>query len=579
MQQNKVLPFVRAVVLSAIAAGLAAVPAFAAGSAFDYVSIDGEPVERGMRPMALFPDQPVEICFEGTFYTYLSARFEEVAVHFWWEDERGAVPDYTLETIDVIDPQQFDRVASEWAAISRCFRWRAPAQPGYYDLYSHRLPIVNEPAAFRTEESRRRLAVENRTEQHGSTLLGAIEVPEDARPAAIPYSVGLTINDRRPGAAETIDGGVSDEALEIAWDVRKDPAISDLEVEAQYSLYPSEDWTPWTSGQIAVFDYVLRGAHEFRLRTRYRTGGSDWIEVPAMSKIGFVVQETLIAPISSKGLDRVDGAADAVDASWIDAELYGRSRAFLAGVQYYDNDADFGPLPYVDNDLDEVAEALEGVGFTDIADPILNGDRATILDALQNFIEATEEGDRIVLYFSMHGFESGTDRQNPYLATRDCDPSPLRARTNCLPLSDLEEMIRYAVGTEGADKKAQHVLVILDACSVGMGIVRKSGDGATRFVERGIAEIPGAHIMTAGLAGQDAFVDNSEQISFFTRALAKGLKGAADVYQDQVITLSELEVYVRRQVALATDSKQTPMVGDIAGAGQIIFRAPGATTE
>lgn len=571
------LSLVKLILVVALVAVFFPTGAKAAGGSIEYVTINDRPLEDFRGRDGLFPDQPVEICFEGNYYTYLSSSFEEVAVHFWWEDQRGKVADFVLETIDVIDPNQIVEDGGAMMPISRCFRWRAPAEEGRYALFSHRLPIVKEPSAFRSESSRAALARENREDQWGSVELGAVEVSEFARPSPIPYSVILKIDGRTPGATETIKGGVTDEPLEVDWIVRKTSGQQDVEVQAQYLLYPGEEWSPWTSATSASFDFILRGQHEFRLRTRYRKPGEAWAIVPSVSKIAFTIDDTLISKVSSKGLDRVDGTGALVQPSWIDEELYGRSRAFLAGVQFYENDEDFPPLPYIDNDLDQVSAALQSVGFTDIADPILNGDRATILDRLQNFIEATQEGDRLVLYFSMHGFESGTDRQNPYLATRDCDPSPIRAKTNCLALSDLKELVSYAVSPDG--KKAQHVLVVLDACSVGMGIVRKSAGTDVRFVEQSIAEIPGAHVMTAGLAGQAAFVDNSARISFFTRALVDGLKGEADVYKDQVITLSELEVYVRRQVALATESKQTPMVGDIVGAGQIVFRSPVSAVE
>ena len=78
----------------------------------------------------------------------------------------------------------------------------------------------------------------------------------------------------------------------------------------------------------------------------------------------------------------------------------------------------------------------------------------------------------------------------------------------------------------------------------------KSITDGTGFVERRLIDAPGAHVMTAGLADQVAFMDNRREISFFTSALASGLTGGADYIPDGIITLRELELFVRHRVAL-----------------------------
>ncbi len=540
------------------------------------LEIDGAPFDLGA-PVEVFPGQPVEICFRGQNYTYLSSNFEEAAVQFWFQSQTNEIVGSKLETIGVINPSSNGDDRTSRDSISKCFWWRAPPTAGSFTLYSHKVPVVASPDAFRTEADIEKLKSENRA-QLGVVLLGTFLVSDDFKPKPLPFSLILKVDGQTPGAAVDVQGGITDTPLEISWRLRKNDSTSDLQVQYRYNLYPDDEWSAWGTADKALFDYIMRGNHEFRLQVRYKENADEWIEVSQVSKIGFSINETLISRISAKGekgVGRVDAAQGDLNPAWVNNELYGRSRAFLAAVQYYEN-AEFAPLEHVDKDVIAMTAALRANGFNEFAGPPLNSDRETILNALQAFIEETKEGDRIVLYFSMHGFESGTDRQNPYLATRDCDPSHVRAKANCLALSDIEELVRYAMSSAEGGKKAKHALVILDACSVGMGIVRKSGGATSGFVEQAIAGVPGAHIMTAGLAGQSAFVDNVAQISFFTRALVSGLGGQADIVPDGIITLSELEVFVRRQVALETKAVQTPMLGEIMGAGQMIFSAPSA---
>ena len=82
--------------------------------------------------------------------------------------------------------------------------------------------------------------------------------------------------------------------------------------------------------------------------------------------------------------------------------------------------------------------------------------------------------------------------------------------------------------------------------------------------------------MTAGLASQKAEQDPSLRppMSTFTYFVTKGLNGAADYTSDGVISLSELLVYVRYNVALQTQSRQTPMMGRLYGTGEMVFTVP-----
>jgi uncharacterized caspase-like protein len=90
-----------------------------------------------------------------------------------------------------------------------------------------------------------------------------------------------------------------------------------------------------------------------------------------------------------------------------------------------------------------------------------------------------------------------------------------------------------------------------------------------------IAKYPSAHMMTAGLMDQEAFIDEATGMSIFTQYLVEGFTGKADYTKDEVISLTELLIYVQDKVSTKVETKyhkaQTPVMGKIKGAGEMIF--------
>lgn len=458
--------------------------------------------------------------------------------------------------------------------VNKCVTWRAPEWGGTYELQYSQQPLIQPIGSVRDEHMD---YWKDEFSNKPKRAMGTIIV-DDTPNRNIPYALTLRLNGSQPGGRNLdLSGGASETPLTLTWE----PRILEAgrpEIEYSARMSPTEkDWSDWSTVQEAEYGFLLKGFHKFELRSRYkREGDESWSYSPQTSRVDFVLDAHFTAPMSTKGLGPLPSGLDPeVAATWISEELYANSKAFLAGVSFYEA-PEFEPLVFVNNDLDLMTETFQNVGFETVVRSEGNGTRSDILDGLQDFLDEVSEGDRVVLYFSMHGFESETEASNPYLATQNCNPS--RPGTNCIPLKTIEEFVGDAVAPiADGGKGAQHVLVILDACSVGMGLMRqtsKSIADGTGFVERRLIDAPGAHVMTAGLADQVAFMDNRREISFFTSALASGLSGEADYIPDGVITLRELELFVRHRVALETEAKQTPMVGDIAGAGQIAFVFP-----
>jgi len=252
------------------------------------------------------------------------------------------------------------------------------------------------------------------------------------------------------------------------------------------------------------------------------------------------------------------------------AEVYAKSRALLVGIWQFDDSASFTQFAgaKIASDLAAMESALRVNGF-DVA--LLNRGkvkREETADALTKLVDQSGENDRLLVYFSTHGFADPLLPSDGYLATTDCRLQAASAR--CFRLNDLETHANRVLTGE----KVHQVLFAVDSCFSGLGIVRKSA-GAPNLARLAVPQ--GAFMLTAGMANQLAQIDSQLGMSTFTHFLAEGLRGKADIVGNNgVITLTELFLYVQYEVAKKTDSGQIPMLGRIKGDGEMLF-SPSAT--
>jgi hypothetical protein len=128
-------------------------------------------------------------------------------------------------------------------------------------------------------------------------------------------------------------------------------------------------------------------------------------------------------------------------------------------------------------------------------------------------------------------------------------------------------MLTGALGRK--NNAPRHILLIVDACFAGRSVVAKGFP-----MEVAAIKSRAVHIMSAGTRDEIAVEDKEKKMSVFTRYLVEGMGGAADLVDDNVITLSELGVWVRWQVAKATGGNQTPSFTRIKGSGEMMFERP-----
>jgi len=191
--------------------------------------------------------------------------------------------------------------------------------------------------------------------------------------------------------------------------------------------------------------------------------------------------------------------------------------------------------------------------------------RDEIVTALAALVAKVRRNDRVLVYFSTHGFADQNSPSDGYLATSDCEFEKPEVR--CFKLKDLESYAKKAIDSQGA----KQVLFAVDSCFSGLGVVLKAASPAATLDLTQLAVPKGAFMLTAGMASQPAQIDPQLGMSTFTHYLAEGLNGKGDLMKNGVMTLTQLFVYLQWEVIKQTNAKQIPMMGRIAGDGEMLF--------
>ncbi len=110
--------------------------------------------------------------------------------------------------------------------------------------------------------------------------------------------------------------------------------------------------------------------------------------------------------------------------------------------------------------------------------------------------------------------------------------------------------LRAMLSGSGADLK----VAIIDACRSGSAVLEKGGKPAPAFTIRLTeqATARGEVFITSSAASENALESSEVKGSFFTHNLVSGLRGAADVSGDRLVTLSEAYRYAYERTVSAT---------------------------
>jgi uncharacterized caspase-like protein len=238
----------------------------------------------------------------------------------------------------------------------------------------------------------------------------------------------------------------------------------------------------------------------------------------------------------------------------------GRQFALLIGVEKYQKAR---PLVFTLNDVKTLSKTLRdrnGVreeGILAITDddpnPTHRPTRAAMLEEIPRWLSRIGPKDRLIVYFSGHGFRDPAGRL--YLAPIDVDPAD-PANTG-LPV----EWFRQQV----ADCKASFKLLVLDACHSGSEKgEEKNRDVPSKDIGDQFKGLERVVTLASSTGEESSQIWEDKEQSLYTYWLNQALKGNADADGNGAVDIDELNKYVYNNVVRTAKAhfgnrKQTPV--------------------
>ena len=255
------------------------------------------------------------------------------------------------------------------------------------------------------------------------------------------------------------------------------------------------------------------------------------------------------------------------------------SWAVIIGVGRYQS-TDIPSLRYTVADADSLYQILVGPGGFRKEHVLLITDKTEKTPTLRNIkwalgtflARSAKKDDTVLIFFAGHGApeidQRGVERDGlaKYLIPSDADPDDLYS--TALPMDEMQTIFGRV--------EAERMVVFLDACYSGAAGGRTFSSKKTRaanlddqFLER-LTRSKGRAIITASRTSEVSIELAELGHGIFTYYLVQGLKGAADLNKDGIITVQELYEYVEQQVSAKSRSvggNQHPvMKGEMEGA-------------
>jgi hypothetical protein len=252
--------------------------------------------------------------------------------------------------------------------------------------------------------------------------------------------------------------------------------------------------------------------------------------------------------------------------------------AVVIGVGAYDSPA-IPRLRYTVSDAEAIYQTLVGAAGFKKDNVLLLTDRTERKPTLRNIKWAlgtflgrsAAKDDTVLIFFAGHGAPEvdtrGLERDGlaKYLIPSDADPDDLYS--TALPMDELQTIFGRI--------EAERVVAFLDACYSGAAGGRTFTSKKTRagsvddlFLER-LTRSKGRAIITASRTTEVSIELPELGHGIFSYYLVKGLKGAADLNRDGIVSLQELYEYVEQQVTAKSRSvggNQHPvMKGELEG--------------
>jgi uncharacterized caspase-like protein len=253
--------------------------------------------------------------------------------------------------------------------------------------------------------------------------------------------------------------------------------------------------------------------------------------------------------------------------------------AVIIGVGRYQS-TDIPSLRYTVSDAESLYQLLVGPGGFKKEHVLLMTDKAEKPPTLRNIkwalgtflARSAKKDDTVLIFFAGHGApeidQRGVERDGlaKYLIPADADPDDLYS--TALPMDEMQTIFGRV--------EAERMVVFLDACYSGAAGGRtfsskktRAGNMDDQFLER-LTRSKGRAIITASRPSEVSIELPELGHGIFTYYLVEGLKGAADLNKDGIITVQEIYEYVEQKVSAKSRSvggNQHPvMKGEMEGA-------------
>jgi hypothetical protein len=212
-----------------------------------------------------------------------------------------------------------------------------------------------------------------------------------------------------------------------------------------------------------------------------------------------------------------------------------------------------GPLKlqYAASDAELIAKTFKekcGKQFGKVETKVILNKQATrkeIVGGLNWLQQTMKPRDLAVVFFSGHGDQQPTGQ---YLLP--VDVNPLAVAGTCIS----SEALRSALG-----ELPGQVLFIMDACHSGAVAENKRRAFLDDMVRGLVSEEYGVIVLCSSSGRELSLEGSSVKQGYFTAAIVEGLSGKADLNQDGVIYLNELEGYAARRTRELSRGTQNPV--------------------
>ncbi len=237
----------------------------------------------------------------------------------------------------------------------------------------------------------------------------------------------------------------------------------------------------------------------------------------------------------------------------------GMTRAVVVGVSKY-QDSNIPSLRFAHVDAEEFAKFLQskaGGSLTTDQIVLITDEQATaanIYSQLSWLLEETQEGDRVIFYFSGHGdVETKTSRNKGFLLAHDTPSN--NYFVGGVRVNDINDILADLV-----DIKKAKILLITDACRSGN---LAGGQDGTTATASALSERYNNQVKIMSCQPNELSLEGEQWgggRGIFSYHLIDGLTGMADEDGNEEVDLSELDDYLDDRIPKETEKRQYPLL-------------------